>query len=148
MPKRGSVVKAKQGAIDAAVQNYGYFALLSNEIQDPIQALALYRNKDVIEKVFGNLKDSSNFRRMEVSSERSLDGKLFVEFVALIYLSYLKKVMQKKKLFQLYTMQGLLDELDVIECYQRPGHNLQFDEITKRQLELYAALDVPPPTSL
>ncbi|WP_168120760.1 IS1634 family transposase [Paenibacillus sp. HB172176] len=147
-PKRGTVVKAKQEAIDAAAQNYGYFALLSNEIKDPIQALALYRNKDVIEKAFGNLKDRLSFRRMEVSSERSLDGKLFVEFVALIFLSYLKKVMQEKNLFQRYTMQGLLDDLDVIECYQRPGHDLQFGEITKRQLDIYAALDVSPPTSL
>lgn len=147
-PKRGTVVKANQEAIDAAARNYGYFALLSNEVKDPIQALALYRNKDVIEKAFGNLKDRLNFRRMEVSSERSLDGKLFVEFIALIFLSYLKKVMQEKNLFQRYTMQGLLDELDVIECYQRPGCALQFGEITKRQLELYSALDVPPPTSL
>ncbi|MFF2911970.1 hypothetical protein [Paenibacillus sp. NPDC057934] len=67
--------------------------MLSNEIKDPIRALAVYRNKDVIEKDFGNLEERLNFRRMEVSSERSLDGKLFVEFIALIYLSYIKKVM-------------------------------------------------------
>lgn len=147
-PKRGVVVKPKQEAIDTAAKNYGYFALLTNEIKDPIEALAVYRNKDLIEKAFGNLKERLNFRRMEVSSERSLDGKLFVEFVALIYLSYIKKVMQEKKLFQRYTMQGLLDELDVIECYERPGNDVQFGEITKRQIELYEALEIPPPTSL
>ncbi|BCG58825.1 IS1634 family transposase [Paenibacillus sp. URB8-2] len=147
-PKRGISIKPKQEAINAAAKNYGYFALLSNEIKDPIEALAVYRNKDVIEKAFGNLKERLNFRRMEVSSERSLDGKLFVEFIALIYLSYIKKVMQEKQLFQRYTMQGLLDELDVIECYERPGHDLQFGEITKRQIELYDALGVPLPTSL
>ncbi|BCG57751.1 hypothetical protein PUR_11760 [Paenibacillus sp. URB8-2] len=113
-----------------------------------MEALGVYRNKDVIEKAFGNLKERLNFRRMEVSSERSLDGKLFVEFVALIYLSYMKKVLQEKNLFQRYTMQGLLDELDVIECYERPGYDLQFGEITKRQIELYDALGVPSPTSL
>jgi transposase len=147
-PKRGITIKPKQEAIDAAAKNYGYFVLLSNEIKDPIEALAMYRNKDVIEKAFGDLKERLNFRRMEVSSERSLDGKLFVEFIALIYLSYIKKVMQEKQLFQRYTMQGLLDELDVIECYERPGHDLQFGEITKRQIELYDALGVPSPTSL
>ncbi|AJY76868.1 hypothetical protein VN24_22780 [Paenibacillus beijingensis] len=41
-PKRGTVVKPKQEAIDAAARNYGYFALLSNEIKDPIEALAVY----------------------------------------------------------------------------------------------------------
>lgn len=70
-PKRGTVVKAKQEAINAANANYGYFSLLSNEVKDPIQALALYRNKDVIEKAFGNLEDRLNFRRMEVSSEQA-----------------------------------------------------------------------------
>ncbi|WP_281884531.1 IS1634 family transposase [Paenibacillus sp. YYML68] len=147
-PKRGAVIRPKQEAIDAAAKNYGYFAMLSNEIKDPIEALAVYRNKDLIEKAFGNLKERLNFRRMEVSSERSLDGKLFVEFVALIYLSYIKKEMQEKKLFQRYTMQGLLDELDVIECYERPGHDLRFGEITKRQRELYELLEVAPPSSL
>ncbi|MCP3773617.1 IS1634 family transposase [Paenibacillus sp. MZ04-78.2] len=147
-PKRGTVVKPKQEVIDAAVKNYGYFALLSNEIKDPIEALVVYRNKDLVEKAFGNLKERLNFRRMEVSSERSLDGKLFVEFVALIYLSYIKKVMREKKLFQRYTMQGLLDELDVIECYERPGRDLKFGEITRRQIELYEALEISAPASL
>ena len=52
----------------------------------------------------------------------SLNGKLFVEFVALIYLSYIKKKMQDAKLFDKWTLQGLLDELDVIELFEAPGH--------------------------
>ena len=52
-----------------------------------------------------------------VSSETSLSGKLFVEFIALIYLSYIKKQMQDNNLFKDYTMQQVLDKLDVIECF-------------------------------
>jgi len=51
------------------------------------------------------------------SSESSLEGKLFVEFVALIYLSYIQKKMEEKGLFAAYTLHELLDELDVIECF-------------------------------
>jgi len=147
-PKRGITVSAKQDVIDESVKTFGYFALLSNEIKDPIEALEIYRNKDLVEKAFGNLKDRLNFRRMEVSSELSLDGKLFVEFIALIYLSYIKKMMQEKNLFKSYTMQGLLDEFDVIECYEQPGRDLRFGEITKRQLELFETLEIAAPTSL
>ncbi len=118
-PVRGTKVKAKQEAIDEAKKNYGYFALISNEIKDPIEALATYRNKDLVEKAFGNLKERLNLRRTLVSSELSLDGKLFVEFVALIYLSYIKKQMQEHALFKKYTLQGLLDELEVIECFEQ-----------------------------
>ena len=83
--------------------------------------------------------------RLLVSSEASLEGKLFVEFVALIYLSYIKKRMQEKKMFKDYTMIGLLDELDVIECFQQPGKALFVGEILNRQKQLYEDLGVQPP---
>ena len=35
-----------------AKRNYGYFALLSNEIKDAVEALTIYRNKDLVEKAF------------------------------------------------------------------------------------------------
>lgn len=145
---RGSKITAKQDAISEAMKNYGYFVLLSNEIKDPIEALEVYRNKDLVEKAFGNLKDRLNFSRPAVSSELSLEGKLFVEFVALIYLSYIKKQMQDKNLFAKYTMQELLDEFDIIECFEQTGRALRLGEVTKQQIELYEAMGVDPPTSL
>lgn len=147
-PARGVTVIARQEAIDEARRNYGYFALVSNEIKDPIKALDVYRNKDLVEKAFGNLKERLSMRRLLVSSEQSLDGKLFVQFVALIYLSCIKKAMQRNKLFGKYTLQGLLDQFDVIECFGRPGKDLRVGEITKKQQELYNILDVVPPSSL
>jgi len=42
---------------------YGFFALLSNEKMDSIAALELYRNKDLLEKAFGNLNERLNLRR-------------------------------------------------------------------------------------
>jgi transposase len=147
-PARGTKAIARQEAIAERKKNYGYFVLLSNEIKDSIEALEIYRNKDLVEKAFGNLKERLSFSRPSVSSEQSLDGKLFVEFVALIYLSYIKKKMQEKELFKKFTMQGLLDEFDVIECFERPGHALRVGEMTKRQRELYEAMEITPPTSL
>lgn len=147
-PARGTKVTAKDEVIEEAKKNYGYFVLLSNEVRDPIKALELYRNKDLVEKAFGNLKERLNFSRTSVSSDRSLDGKLFVEFIALIYLSYIKKKMQDKDLFRKYTLQGLLDELDVIECFEQPGRELRVGEVTKLQAELYEAMEISPPPSL
>jgi len=68
-------------------------------------ALEIYRNKDVVEKAFGNIKERLNGKRMLVCSDASLEGKLFVEFIALIYLSYIKKQMSGKNLFKQYTIQ-------------------------------------------
>ena len=84
-------------------------------------------------------------RRTSVWSEENLEGKLFVQFVALIYLSYIKKAMNDHNLFKDYTMQELLDELDVIECFEQPGCRPRIGEMTKRQLGLYNLLGVLPP---
>jgi hypothetical protein len=144
-PVRGITLTPKQEAIDAVEKYYGYFALLSNGVKDPLEALEIYRAKDLIEKAFGNLKERLNMRRTSVSSEENMEGKLFVQFVALIYLSYIEKVMSDHDLFKKYTLQELLDELDVIESFEQPGHKPRIGEITRKQAELYAFLDVECP---
>ena len=147
-PVRGIKITAKSGVMEEAKRYYGYFALISNDIKEALEALEIYRNKDLVEKAFNNLKDRLNVRRLAVSSEKSLDGKLFVQFIALIFLSYVVRKMQEKKLFRKYTLHELLDEFDLIECFEIPSHRLQVGEMTQKQKELYTLLDVSPPASL
>jgi transposase len=147
-PKRGIKATVKEEAVLQAKKYFGFFVLLTNETMDAVTALETYRNKDLVEKAFGNLKERLNLRRTLVSSEQSLDGKLFIEFVALIYLSYIKKQMQVSGLFKRYTLQGVLDKLDVIECFETPGQQLRVGELLEKQKELYHALGVEPPSSL
>lgn len=146
-PKRGITVTYKEEAIRKARRNLGYFALITNEKMDTFTALHLYRMKDVVEKGFGNLKERLNMRRLLVSSERSLDGKMFAEFTALILISHLDHKMKKSKLYSQYTMSQLLDKLDVIECFEDPGYSLRIGEILTKQQEIYEDLNVPVPTS-
>lgn len=147
-PVRGTRVIAREEALTEAKRNYGYFALLSNEIKDPLEALTIYRNKDLVEKAFENLKERLNLRRLAVSSEQSLNGKLFVQFVALIFLSHITRKMQESNLFKDFTLQEVLDELDVIESFEVPGQRIMMGEMTKRQMDLYVKLGVTPPASL
>ena len=143
-PKRGISLKIKQDAVDAAHERYGFFVLISNEVKDPVEALSLYRMRDVVEKAFWNIKERLNLRRTMTSSESSLEGKLFVEFIALIYLSYIQKKMEEKGLFAKYTMHELLDELDVIECFMEPGKAPIQGEVLKKQEQIYRDLEVMP----
>jgi len=145
-PKRGIRITPKEEVIAEEAKYDGYFAFLSNEVKDPDKALSLYRSKDIVEKAFGNLKERLNCRRLQVSSELSLNGKLFVEFIALIYLSYAKQKMQEAKLFESWTLQGLLDELDSIELLEAPGYGRILGEITEKQKKLYLSLEVEPPS--
>lgn len=145
-PIRGKKIKVKDEAVLKSREDHGYFALLSNEIKDPFEALSLYRSKDIVEKGFNNLKDRLNLRRMQVSSELSLNGKLFVEFIALIYLSYVKKKMQDAGLFKKWTLQGLLEELELIELLEVPKFGKVLGEVSKKQADIYTALGIKTPS--
>lgn len=161
-PKRGLQIAVNQEAIDKARERYGFFALVSNEVKDPILALNIYRTRDVVEKAYFDIKDRLNRRRTLVSSESALEGKIFVEFVALIYLSYIKQRMFqirspsvrrtdvsyiKQRMFQAglfskYTMDKVLDELDSIECFIEPGKAPIQGEVLAKQEQLYRDLGV------
>ena len=81
------------------------------------------------------------------SSNKLLEGKLFIEFVALIYLSYIKKRMQVSDLFKKYSIQGVLDKLAIIECFEAPGQQMRAGKLLKKRKEIYHALGVEPPAS-
>lgn len=142
--KGNITVIPKSEEINKAKENFGFFALVSNAIQDADEALCIYRCKDVVEKGFGNIKEHLNCDRLFVSSETALDGKLFVVFLSLIYLSSIKKRMETAGLFGKYTMHGLFDELETIECFTVEGKEAIIGEVTKKQEQLYASLGVKP----
>ncbi|HFI0464573.1 TPA: transposase, partial [Streptococcus suis] len=98
-------------------QHFGWFALVTDQTLTSVDALNIYRNKDLIEKAFHDIKDRLNMRRVHVSSEDSLKGKLFTQYIALIILSYIKKQMDEHKLYKDYTLHGLLMKLDIIYCF-------------------------------
>ena len=143
-PVRGRIVQAREAELSAARRNLGFTALLSNEKMPAFTALNLYRSKDLVEKAFGNLKERLNTRRLLVSSEKSLDGKLFVVFVALIYLSYIHHQMQVTHLYKDYTLEQLLDKLEVIECFKTPKHGLKVGELLGSRREFTGSSAWPP----
>ena len=147
-PVRGTRITWNEEAIRDHTAGFGYFALLSNDIKDPKEALWIYRNKDVVEKSFGNLKNRLNMRRPNVSSEESLDGKLFVQFVALMLVSWIHKVMKEQGLYKNWTMQQILDEMDCIERYEQEGKRPHYGEITGKQRTLYECFGLSAPDML
>jgi hypothetical protein len=39
--------------------------------------------------------------------------------------------MQESELFKTYTMQEMLDQIDLIECFEHKGGKMRYGEITK-----------------
>ena len=147
-PKRGVQIQYKEDEIKKRMDQCGYFVLLSNDIKESDVAIEVYRKKDMVEKAFDNLKDRLEMKRTMVHSDQALAGKFFLQFLALIYVSYIHKHMREHKLYRNYTMQTLIDSLDVIERYDYERQKYHCSEITKKQQDLFACFGVASPTTL
>ena len=55
--------------------------------------------------------------------------------------------MKETNLYKSYTMQQLLDKLDVLECFEDECHTLRIGELLGKQAEIYETLGVALPTS-
>lgn len=148
-PYKGDVLTDEKRMYLHVYYNFhDFFVLISNEIKDPLEALKIYRTRDMVEKCIWDVKERLNLKRTMVSSDSALEGKFFVEFVALIILSYIKKKMDAKNLYAKYrTLYAMLDMLDVIECFIVPGRAATPGEILKKQEQIYHDLDVAPPSN-
>jgi transposase len=135
-----------------AIQKYrnryaGFYVLLTNDIKDPVEALRVYRDKDYVEKCFDDLKNQLDMKRLHIHTSSTMDGRLFIQFIALIYLSALRKKMRDTGLTEKYTVRELLLEMETLTQIRysgKYGHILT--EITKPQRQIMESLGIDPKT--
>ena len=141
-PKRGVKVTYNKEAISKHIGRYtGFQALLSNSIKDPVKALQVYRDKDVVEKSFDDLKNQLDMKRLRMHSSRTTDGRLFVQFIALIYMSALRREMRKSDLIKHYNIRELLKEMEPLTKITYAGrYGYILTERTKTQKEIMKLL--------
>ena len=70
-------------AFQRANNHAGIFVVLSDAISDGQTAYFAYKDRECVEDCFKDLKVKMNCNRFGVSTEQSLTGKCFIEFIAL-----------------------------------------------------------------
>ena len=80
-PKNGRKIIFNNDVIQKHRNRYaGFFVLMSNSTKHPMEALNVYRNKDVVENSFDDLKNQLDMKRLRVQNSQTMDGRLFVQF--------------------------------------------------------------------
>lgn len=146
-PKRGTKVSYNNDTVDQYIKRYaGFQAIMTNSIKDPVETLQVYRDKDVVEKCFDDLKNQLDMKRLRMHSSDAVNGRLFVQFIALIYISALRNEMRASGLIiKQYTVRELLQEMETltkIKYSGKYGHILT--ELTKPQKEILKCLNIEP----
>jgi transposase len=146
-PKRGCKVIFNQAAIDRHRNHYaGYFCILTTSKMEPEEALRIYRNKDIVENCFDDLKNSLDMKRIRVHSSETMSARLFVQFLGLIIYSRIRNVVKSNKKLRHMAVREVIEAMEPIMKIRYSGkYGEVITEIGPLQREIIDAfkLDIP-----
>lgn len=132
----------------------GYFAVLTNCMSpsrhDLSEILDIYGMRDEQEKSFMFVKSEQDGRRLRTSKEENSNGRLFIQFVALVLNCIIyRKFFASKELQKLFpTRQHMLEELRSIRLIRHPRKAKIITEIVGRQVDVFKEFKLHVPEKL
>jgi len=97
----------------------GFFCIISNENLTLEEALATYRKKDSIEKVFNSLKNEIEIKPVRVWTENSIYGALIIGFLAQLFVSLMRYDYKELKQISTKFIKKSLMNLTVTIIYEK-----------------------------
>jgi transposase len=125
-------LKRKSNAISQAVNRFGKVVLLSSTKRSWEEVLSLYRNRDLIEKEFDNLKNELDVMPLRVSKLSTLKGLLFIFFISLVIRSLLLQKARNAGLLGKNSIDDILLDLAKLRAV-KIGSVWKLTEITKKE---------------
>lgn len=128
----------KEKVINEMSKNYGYFLVFTTDCESTANdILYYYREKDVDEKMFYQLKEYMGARRLHTQNQETTNGKLFVLFIALIIRSHMYQKLTKYKTIHHLTFEKCMRKLDDIRIIKRKNKPARLTkEVTKQQRDM------------
>jgi transposase len=140
----GYTISIRKDELQKQLSYAGWMVLASNDELEAKETLAVYREKDVVEKGFMRLKSSLNLSRLRVHSNERMFNKTFVSFISLILLSHIHQTMLEQDLYRKMTMKQMLLTLSKLRLQEIKDVRILFP-LTKEQKEIFKAFDIKEP---
>lgn len=130
-------------AVDRATANCGFFCLLTNEgFLTCADVLKIYRERDVIEQGFDELKNHLDMARLRTHTDETTAGKVFCAFVSLIVTMHMEKTpafpMERKNL----TKKKIISELDKAKVVTTTLGKRLMNPLTRLQKDILAPFNI------
>ena len=77
--------------------------------------------KDAVEKHFDDLKNDLEMKRLRIHSSAAMDGRIFIQYTALILSSQIKNIMNEHGWFKNHNMQEVIDEMKALRVITMDG---------------------------
>ena len=101
-----------------------------------------YRQRDVVEKSFDDLKNELDMKRLHCHSDGTTEGKMFAAFFALILRSCMQNKLRTYLADTGMAFSSVLKELRKMKFVQTMDGKKLLSPVTKKQRDIFNALDV------
>lgn len=135
-------VSIKQKALAQRVNRMGKFIIFYNGELDWMECLIQYRQRDAVEKCFLRMKKDLDVMPMNVRTEATVRGYLFMVFIALIIRMRLQTLMKENELLKKYSVEKLLLELEKIKLFELSSGEVMLSEVSKKNREILKAFNI------
>lgn len=98
--------------------------------------MEIYRSKDAVEKNFDDLKNDLDMKRLRIHTQSTMDGRIFIQFIALILITKLKEVMRENNWFQNHNLQEVIEEMNIREVSIEGKRKKLITQLTGFQSEI------------
>jgi transposase len=129
---------------EKAIQDYrkkyaGFFCILSTKKMDSKEMLQIYRNKEVVENCFDDLKNQLDMKRLRIHNSTAMDSRVFLQFLALILMSHIRNVTKEDKMLNSFTLREIMEQLESLVEVTYPGGKVytETDPKQRRILEIF-----------
>jgi transposase len=137
-------ISIRKDVVEEQLQLSGWMVSVSNFISTAPEAIKIYRTKDVVEKAFLRLKNCLDLARLRVHSDTNMQNKIFVGFIALIFISYIHKVMDENHLYSAMTMKKMIKKLEALRVQYINGKQIIYPP-NLEQKKIFEAFNVELP---
>jgi transposase len=127
------IYKRDYNKIDFIANRLGYFCLISNTNLDSKKILTIYRNKDVIEKNFDDIKNHIDMKKLGTYTTATTEGKLFCSFISLIIISEIYNKIGGLLRDKSWSKHHLIQELEKITVLVSENGKRLMNPLTKTQ---------------
>jgi transposase len=132
-----------KGRYQSATSTSGYMVVISNDYEKTSEEiLTIYREKDVAEKAFDDAKNLLDADRLHIHTREAAEGKLFLIFLSLIYVAYIRKAARVSKLNLDLTYSEIIGELAKIRVYTYENEQSSMLKLNPKQRKILKAFDL------
>lgn len=131
-----------ENEMEYSLSNSGIMILVSSFELKKEDVVPTYYVRQIAETMFGFSKDDLNILPLRVHSEKSSSGFLFMQFLALIAFTKIKKVIGKE-----YTVEEILLTMRNLKC-KVYDDEIMVNELTRQQKEITEKFDFLVPKKL